>query len=198
MSAETWWAFCLFAFVSSITPGPNNLMLLASGVNFGLRATLPHILGIAAGFALLLLAVGLGLAELFQRWPWAYQALKWAGAAYLLYLAWAIARAGSPLARESTKPMGFVAAAAFQWVNPKAWIMGVSAFATYVPAQGAWAVAQVALLFALINGPCLSFWALMGSRLRDWMAMGQRQRAFNLLMAALLVLSLWPLLGAKL
>ncbi len=198
MSAETWWAFCLFALVSSITPGPNNLMLLASGVNFGLRATLPHILGIAAGFALLLLAVGLGLAELFQRWPWAYEALKWAGAAYLLYLAWAIARSGSPEAKESTKPMGFVAAAAFQWVNPKAWIMGVSAFATYVPAQGVWAVAKVALLFALINGPCLSLWALMGSRLRDWMAKGRRQRVFNLLMSGLLALSLWPLLGAKL
>jgi threonine/homoserine/homoserine lactone efflux protein len=198
MSAENLWAFCVFAFVSSITPGPNNLMLLASGVNFGLRATLPHMLGIAVGFALLLLAVGLGLAALFQQWPLAYAVLKWAGAAYLLYLAWAIARSGSPQAREQARPMGFISAAAFQWVNPKAWIMGVSAFTTYLPSQSFLNVAQVALLFALINAPCLSCWALMGSRLRRWMAQGQRQRLFNLLMGGLLVLSLWPLLGAKL
>jgi threonine/homoserine/homoserine lactone efflux protein len=94
--------------------------------------------------------------------------------------------------------MGFISAAAFQWVNPKAWIMGVSAFTTYLPAQSFLNVAQVALLFALINAPCLSCWALMGSRLRRWMAQGQRQRLFNLLMGGLLVLSLWPLLGAKL
>jgi threonine/homoserine/homoserine lactone efflux protein len=198
MSAQTWWAFCLFAFVSSVTPGPNNLMLLASGVNFGLRATVPHIFGIAAGFAALLIAVGLGLAEVFQRWPWLYIALKWVGAAYLLHLAWVIARAGRPQELGRARPMAFHAAALFQCVNPKAWIMAVSAFATYVQVQDAAAVVQVALCFVLIGLPSSGFWALVGSRLRNWLAEGRRQAHFNGLMGGLLVLSLWPILGARL
>lgn len=196
MTPELLLAFALFAVVSSITPGPNNLMLLASGVNFGFRATVPHILGIGAGFAALLLAVGGGLAALFVRWPWAHTALQWVGAAYLLWLAWRLARAGAPTEGPAVtaEPLGFWGAAAFQWVNPKAWIMGITAFTTYVQTPSAGTVVTMAALFALLNLPCLSVWALLGSRLRGWMAVGRRQRVFNGLMGALLVLSLWPML----
>lgn len=195
MSLEQGLAFAVFAFVSSITPGPNNLMLLASGLNFGLRRTVPHILGIGAGFALLLGAVGLGLAELLLRWPLAYAVLKWAGAAYLLLLALRIARAGRPDPAARSEALGFWAAAAFQWVNPKAWIMAVAAYTTYAEVRTPAGVLAVALGFALINLPCLSTWALLGSRLRGWMAQGRRQQAFNIGMAALLVASLLPLLS---
>jgi len=194
MSADLLAAFCLFAFVSSITPGPNNLMLLASGVNHGFRATLRHLFGVSAGFALMLVAVGMGLAELFERWPLLHELLRWVGAGYLLWLAWRIARSGSPAQAQAQPPMGFFAAAAFQWVNPKAWMMGVTAYTTYVQARDLPLVLAVALLFAVINLPCLSTWTLLGSRLRGWMAVGQRQRCFNLLMGGLLVISLWPML----
>jgi threonine/homoserine/homoserine lactone efflux protein len=196
MSAELLIAFCLFAFVSSITPGPNNLMLLASGLNFGLRRTLPHMLGVSIGFAVMLLAVGAGLTALFQAWPLAYTLLKIVGTVYLVYLAWAIARSGRPGLREAARPMSFWAAAAFQWVNPKAWMMGVTAFAAY-GGNGGWRqVLLIALLFSVINLPCVGSWAWVGSRLRDWMAIGRRQQFFNLAMALLLLASLAPMLSA--
>lgn len=196
MSGELLLGFLLFAFASSITPGPNNLMLMASGVHHGFRATVPHLLGVGAGFVGLLLGVGLGLAELFTRWPWLDGLLRGAGGAYLLWLVWRIARAGSPQAGAvNAAPMGFWAAAAFQWLNPKAWMMAVAAYSTYLPARSLGAVLGVALLFALVNLPCLSTWTLLGSQLRGWMAVGRRQQVFNLTMGGLLVLSLWPLLG---
>ena len=131
-------AFVLFAFVSSITPGPNNTMLLASGVNFGVRRTIPHALGVSIGFMVMVLGVGLGLGEVFKVYPLAYTVLRYAGAAYLLYLAWKIANSGPMSATDpqSRKPLGFWGAAAFQWVNPKAWVMAVGAITTYTPAQG--------------------------------------------------------------
>lgn len=111
-------AFALFALVSSITPGPNNTMLLASGVNFGFLRTIPHALGISLGFMLLVVAVGLGLGEIFHAVPWTYTTLRWTGAAYLLYLAWCIATSGgmSEASGQGRKPMTFLSAAAFQWV----------------------------------------------------------------------------------
>ena len=116
----------LFAFVSSITPGPNNVMLTASGATFGYRRTLPHMLGISAGVAVMLLMVGAGLGTVFETMPVLYSILKYVGAGYLLYLAWRIASAnGMDGAAARSKPFTFLEAAAFQWVNPKAWIMSV-------------------------------------------------------------------------
>ena len=196
-SADLLTAFVLFAFVSSITPGPNNTMLLASGVNFGVRRTIPHALGVSIGFMVMVLGVGLGLGEVFKVYPLAYTVLRYAGAAYLLYLAWKIATAG-PVGTASTsarKPLGFWGAAAFQWVNPKAWVMAVGAITTYTPAQGyLFNVVVISAVFCLVNLPAVCVWVMFGSALRRFLQDPRWLRRFNLLMAALLVLSLYPLL----
>ena len=156
MTPELLLAFVLFAFVTSVTPGPNNLMLLASGVNFGLRRSVPHMLGVSLGFMLLVLAVGLGLGQLFQRWPLLHALLAWGGATYLLYLAWKIARSVAPSDSGAApgKPFTFVQAAAFQWINPKAWIMAITAIGTYIPQEDFLGnLLLLAPLFALVNGP---------------------------------------------
>lgn len=195
-------AFCLFAFVTSVTPGPNNLMLLASGANFGFRASIPHILGISIGFLIMVIVVGLGLAEVFARYPTSYTAMKWIGVGYLLYLAWKIATTDAP-SKASTKqgrsrPLSFFGAATFQWVNPKAWIMAVGAFSTYVPTTPGFAlIVGVAMLFAMINAPSVAVWALFGSGMRSLLQNPRYRRAFNFGMAALLVGSLVPLLEAS-
>ena len=201
MSHDTVMAFALFAFAASITPGPNNLMLLASGANFGFRASLPHVMGVASGFMILVASVGFGLAEVFSRLPWVYATMRWAGAAYLLYLAWRIATAApsDPSAQESgpSRPMSFLGAVAFQWVNPKAWLMAVSAFSTYVPAtSGTLVLLGTVALFGAINLPSITAWAVGGSHLQRWLQTRQRAMAFNLLMAGLLVASLWPMLAS--
>jgi threonine/homoserine/homoserine lactone efflux protein len=198
MTQDILLAVSLFAMVTSITPGPNNLMLLASGVNFGFRATLRHMLGISAGFLVLVLAVGFGLAEVFSRLPWAYSALKWTGAVYLLYLAWRIATSGPPEDSDarSSRPMGFWAAAGFQWVNPKAWVMVVSTFSIYVPAaSGPMVIFGVAMVFALTCVPSVGIWTLFGTGLRRFLKVPRNLRIFNYSMAAALVLSLYPLLN---
>jgi threonine/homoserine/homoserine lactone efflux protein len=199
MPADTLFAFAIFALVTSITPGPNNLMLLASGVNFGFRSSVPHMLGISLGFLVMVMAVGLGLAEVFNRFPWIHGVLKWVGAIYMLYLAWCIAHSGPPddpgSRGRSSRPLGFLGAAAFQWVNPKAWVMALSAFSTYVPASGGIkAIVLAALLFAAVNLPSVGLWALSGARLRHFLQGPRNLRLFNHGMAGLLVVSLYPLL----
>jgi len=191
-------ALALFAFVTSVTPGPNNLMLLASGANFGFRASIPHLLGISSGALILLVSVGLGLAELFSLWPWAEVAMKWIGAGYMLYLAWRIASASPPngSAARAARPMRYIGAFAFQWVNPKLWLMALSAFSIYVPSSGNdfSLVLTVAALFSLINLPTISVWALGGAKLRHLLTEQRRVKVFNLSMAALLLATLWPML----
>lgn len=180
-----------FAFVTSITPGPNNLMLLASGTNFGLRRSLPHLLGISLGFGVMLVLVGLGLGEVFTRYPALHGVLKWASLAYLLYLAWKVAHAAPPTASEVRgQPMGFVAAALFQAVNPKAWAMSLTA----VTAYSELGVAAVAAVFVLVNLPCCGSWALLGEQMRRWLHRPRALRAFNWCAAGLMVLSVLPLL----
>lgn len=198
MSLEIFLALLVFAFVSSVTPGPNNLMLLASGVNFGFRRTIPHMLGIGVGFFILLLAVGFGLGALLEAVPSFYMALKFAGGAYMLYLAWKIATSrsiGESKRSDSGKPMTFFQAAAFQWVNPKAWVMAITGIATYASHDNYYvAVLLVSAAFAIVNLPSVSVWAGFGTLLRNWLSDPVRLKGFNMIMAFLLVLSLWPML----
>ncbi len=175
-------------------------MLLTSGVNFGFRLTIPHLLGVSSGFLFLLLAVGLGLAEIFTRLPWAFVILRWVGAFYLLYLAWCIAMSGpvndTNPGGHPAKPLGFWGAVAFQWVNPKAWVMAVSTFSTYVPAaSGPSTIVSAAVVFSIIGLPCIIVWALFGSGLRHVLQVRRNLVIFNYSMAALLLLSLYPLLN---
>ena len=193
-------ALSVFAVVSSITPGPNNLMLLASGMNYGFVKTIPHMLGVSIGFFVMCIFVGMGLSVVFTNYPLVLEVMYWAGTVYLLYLAWRIATAGAPgeTQRESqdmvrSKPFTFLEASAFQWINPKAWAMAISAFSTYAPAARSWLmVAAVAALFALINLPCVSIWALCGTGIRRWLHNPRHAHAFNVVMALLLVATLIP------
>lgn len=193
-------AFSLFALISSITPGPNNTMLLASGAAFGFRRTVPHMLGVTGGFFLMVLAIGLGFGALFKALPSLYDWLRFLGAAYLVYLAWRIAGSspatGGEGLRSAGQPLGFFGAAAFQWVNPKAWTMAVAAVSIYMPQQGYLMGALViSVLFALINLPCVGLWAVCGSLIRRWLDDPARQRGFNRTMAVLLLASLYPMLS---
>jgi threonine/homoserine/homoserine lactone efflux protein len=196
MTYETLAALAAFAFVTSITPGPNNLMLMASGANFGFRRTLPHMLGVGIGFAAMIALVGLGLAQAFDAWPPGRTLLRVVSLGYTLWLAWRIATAGAPGRSAAARPIGFVAAALFQWVNPKAWAMALTAIAVYAPTGSLGAVLWVAAVFGAINLPSVTSWALMGQEMRRWLGTSRRLRAFNAGMATLLIASLLPVLLA--
>ncbi|MGA7780779.1 MAG: LysE family translocator [Paraburkholderia sp.] len=185
----------LFALVTSITPGPNNTMLLASGVNFGFRRTLPHLFGISAGVVLLMLSVGFGLGEAFTRFPVLYSALEIASVTYLLYLAWKIGTSGEvKLRKGERRPMKFFEALAFQWVNPKAWMMVLTAATTiHVSERFGSNVMLMALLFYVVGFPCICLWAGFGTAMREVLADPKRLRLFNVGMALLLVGSLYPI-----
>ena len=198
----------LFAFVMSVTPGPNNVMLLASGVNFGFVRTIPHMLGIAIGVVVLLLAVGLGLGAALQAVPQIYLALKWISVAYLLWLAWKIASAPAvppaPLnaeapaatAESTARPLSFLGAALFQWVNPKAWTMALTSVGAYtVPANYLPSLVAMALVFGVICLPVTGVWTLFGIGLRRLLADPVKLRIFNAGMGVLLVASIAPMLG---
>lgn len=212
MSHDALIALIAFAFVTSITPGPNNLMLMASGANFGFRRTVPHMLGVGIGFVVMVALVGVGLMQVFDAIPASYTVLKVVSVAYLLYLAWRIATAAPPeraaerpaecptegTTERQTEPSGrpftFLQAALFQWVNPKAWTMALTAIAVYAPSRSLGAVTFVALVFGAVNLPSVGSWALLGQGMRRWLDSGPRLRVFNAAMAALLVASLYPVL----
>lgn len=185
----------LFALVTSITPGPNNTMLLASGVNFGFRRTMPHLFGISIGVAILMLCVGFGLGEAFKRLPLLYTVLEAASVAYLLYLAWRIGTSGEVKAHGAKpRPMTFIEAAAFQWVNPKAWMMVLTAGTTVqLSADYGMNAAWMSVVFILIGFPCICLWAAFGLGLRRFLSNPRALRIFNVTMAVLLILSLYPL-----
>jgi threonine/homoserine/homoserine lactone efflux protein len=184
-----------FLISMGFTPGPNNIMVASSGVNFGFRATLPHILGITVGYPLMLLLVGLGLAQVFIAIPAIHTVLKYICIVYLLYLAWRIAMASALReARRVAKPLSFIQAAAFQWVNAKGWVVALSAVTTYtvvdrtLPLQII-ALAAIALLITLAS---VSTWTFFGSLLRQFLHTEKRRRWFNYAMAGLLVASIIP------
>ena len=186
----------MFAFVSSVTPGPNNVMLTASGASFGYRRSVPHMLGICLGVVLMVLLIGAGLGKLFEAEPRIYTLLKYVGAAYLIWLAWKIARSGSvDQGKSGSQPFSFWQAAAFQWVNPKAWVMALGSVTSYLPAQHTpWQLLALVGLMGVINMPTTSTWALFGSRLRRYLQEPVFLRIFNTLAALALVASLYPLL----
>lgn len=187
-----------FAFVSSITPGPNNLMLMASGANFGFWRSIPHMLGIGIGFTIMIILVGLGLIRLFDLFPLTYTVLKVFSIAYLTWLAWKIANAAPPKTGESSgTPMTFVQAALFQWVNPKAWSMALTAITAYAPERTVWSILVVGLVFGVINLPCVSTWTVLGQQIRRILNRPRWLRAFNIGMAVLLLLSALPVLLLK-
>jgi threonine/homoserine/homoserine lactone efflux protein len=185
----------VFAIVSSITPGPNNAMLMASGANFGMRRSVPHMLGVSIGFMVLTLVTGLVLGGLIAAYPALHQVLKAVGAAYLLWLAWKIARSdGMAGGTAGARPQTFLQAAAFQWVNPKAWAMALGAVTAYAPREHYGAnVLLVAAVFGVVNLPCIAGWTGFGHVLRRVLARPGRLRLFNWIMAGLLVLSLIPI-----
>ncbi|MEL0611691.1 LysE family translocator [Marinomonas arenicola] len=182
--ASFFFALALFAFIMSVTPGPNNMMLLASGAQFGFRRTLPHMIGIVLGMASLLLSVLLGMGALFVLYSPIYSVLKWVGGAYLLWLAWKVASA--PIgqlanAKQSASPMRWWQAALFQYVNPKAWMMSVGCVSSFSLAgdlyvqSGFWII----VLFACMGFPAITLWAWAGVAIRRWLTDDKRQRAFN-------------------
>ena len=187
-------ALALFAFVTSVTPGPNNVMLTASGVNFGFRRSIPHILGITFGFPAMLVAVGLGAAGVLQSSPSLHAVLKWCGAGYLLWLAWGIARTvPAPTGQGAAHggPMSFLGAALFQWVNPKAWVMLAGALPAFTTVGGTlWhEIVLMAVAFALACLPSCALWCGFGVAIGRFLDSPRALRIFNLTMAGLLALS---------
>jgi threonine/homoserine/homoserine lactone efflux protein len=197
MSSEVFLALLVYAFVTSITPGPNNFMLLASGVNFGFVRTIPHMLGIGVGFLTLLLGIGFGLGAVLTAFPALHIALKMAGGAYLLNLAWKIgtARSLGKDGERKARPMRFIEAAAFQWVNPKAWVMAITAMAVYTnPERPFLSVLLISFAFAVVNLPSVSTLAGFGMALRGFLSDPVRLKWFNIAMGVLLATTLWPML----
>ena len=195
MTPSLLFALTAFALISSITPGPNNLMLMASGTNFGFARTVPHMLGVAIGFTLMIVLVGAGLVTVIGLVPGALTAIKWLSIAYLLYLAYKIATAApKPLEGQSAgKPMTFVVAALFQWINPKAWTMALTAVSAYIPASDpVTGLFVVALVFGTINLPSVGLWTAMGVSLRRFLSDPRRLRVFNVAAALTLVATLYP------
>lgn len=183
-----------FAVATSITPGPNVLMVAASAANNGVRATVPHMIGIAFGFAAMLVIVGLGLAAPFAAWPALHVALKWGGEAWLLFLAWKIARAGAPGEGPPRPPLGFIGASLFQWVNPKAWMMAMAAIPAFTTPSGdtLTETLRIAAAFVLVGFPCTLAWAWLGAGAASVLRAPAALRTFNIVMAALMVASIVP------
>jgi len=197
MSPDLLFPLCAFAAITTITPGPNNAMMLASGLNYGFTRSLPHLFGICCGFTFMIFATGLGLHAVFEQAPMLQLILKYAGALYLLWLAWKLAHAAPMSAGQAalSKPMSFAGAAAFQWINPKAWVMAIGALTTYLPPG--FKVLDVALLagvFGVIGIFCVGSWAVFGVAMRRVLQDARSVRIFNIIMALLLVGSLYPIL----
>lgn len=188
-------AIIAFSITACVTPGPNNAMIMASGLNYGIRRSLPHYSGIVLGFPTMVLAVGLGIAQVFEVYPVMHLVLKIAGAAYLSYLAYKIATAPLAESKESEgKPFTFIQAAAFQWVNPKAWVLAVGATVTYTTLGQGYVlqVLSIGLIFLIFGSPCVMLWLWGGAALKTLMRNPSTVRIFNISMAILLIGSLVP------
>jgi threonine/homoserine/homoserine lactone efflux protein len=180
--------FAAYSFVMSITPGPNNVMLTASGATFGFRRTIPHLLGVSVGFGIELLLVCAGLGAVFTRWPEIQAMLRWVGAIYLLYLGARMLASAPANAASSARPVTFLEAAVFQFLNPKAWIMTITAATLFLPHElGMLAAgAYMLLIMVIMNMPCTAVWALFGSSLRRFLDRPASRMGFNAAMAVAL------------
>ncbi|MBI5261229.1 MAG: LysE family translocator [Bradyrhizobium sp.] len=195
MSEPLLFAFILFAVVMFFTPGPNNIMLLSSGLTYGFRRTLPHMAGIIFGFAFMVAAVGFGLGTVFVAYPVLQTVLKYAGAAYLIYLAVGIARSGPAQPGEDAGrgPMTFWGAAMFQWINAKGWVMVIGTITAYAAiASFPWNILIQTAISLVMGAGSTVVWALFGTALRPVLTSERLVRGFNLVMAALLLASLYP------
>ncbi|MDI9244781.1 LysE family translocator [Marinobacter sp. CHS3-4] len=191
----------LFALVSTATPGPNNIMVMTSGMNFGVWRTLPHYLGICIGFPAMVLGVSLGLGTLFEAVPVMHQLIKVLGISYLMYLAWRIATTATEVTQDDTsRPLSFWQAAAFQWVNPKAWVMAVGALATFTTVSGevVYQAFWIAAAFMVVAIPSVGSWMLGGAGLRRLLQKPAYRRWFNWIMGLLLALSVIPMVSVEL
>jgi threonine/homoserine/homoserine lactone efflux protein len=192
---ELFWALVFFAFATSITPGPNNIMIMSSGVNYGVQKSLPHVAGVQIGFLLMLLAIGLGAGVILQQQPMLHQFIKLIGSAYLLYLAWKIASAEPVhINTGNSKPFSFIQAVLFQWVNAKTWVMITGAIAAFTSLQGLYwqQLALIAVVFLLVGIPCSCSWLLFGAALKRLLTAPEHRRCFNRIMGSLLALSVLP------
>ena len=180
--------FAAYSFVMSITPGPNNVMLTASGATFGFRRTIPHLLGVSVGFGIELLLVCTGLGAIFARWPQIQTVLRWVGAIYLLYLGVRMLSSGPASADRHARPLTFLEAAVFQFLNPKAWVMTITAATLFLPHElGVLAAgAYMLLIMVIMNMPCTAVWALFGSSLRRFLERPASRMGFNAAMAVAL------------
>lgn len=196
MNVEVLLALMLFATVSTVTPGPNNLMLMASGANFGFKRTIPHMVGIGLGFGLMIFLVGMGLMNIFEIFPMSHVILKTLSVMYLVYLAYKIARAGQPTHQsiEGAKPLTFLQACAFQWVNPKAWSMALTAISVYSPDRTLLSIFIISTVFALVNIPSVSVWTVLGQKISVILHDQRRLKIFNFTMAGCLLASIYPVL----
>jgi threonine/homoserine/homoserine lactone efflux protein len=197
MSHELLIAFIVFAAAMLYTPGPNNVMLMASGLNYGFRRSLPHVAGVTIGFSFLVCVIGLGLGAVFAAYPVLHTILKYAGTAYLIYLAVAIAMSGSadPAGGERGRPMTFLGAAAFQWVNVKGWVIAVGTITAYAAvASYPWNILILSALLLAVGLTSSTVWVLFGSSLQPLVRSPRAVRIFNITMALLLLASLYPVL----
>ncbi|GAA6180337.1 MULTISPECIES: LysE family translocator [unclassified Shimia] len=186
-------ALAIFALATVFSPGPNNLMLMASGANFGLRRSVPHLLGVATGFPAMVVLVGLGVMQVFDAWPPSYVILRVISVAYILWLAWKIAHAAPPKeATSESRPLSYLQASAFQWVNPKAWSMALGAITLYATTRDFGAIIMVAGTYLLIGTFSATTWTVLGTGIRHILNNPARLTAFNWTMAALLLTSLIP------
>jgi len=188
-------SFVIFGVIAAVTPGPNNVMLTTTGLNFGVRRGIPHLLGICIGFPVMLALIGVGFGTLFQLFPVLHEIIKVVGIVYLVYLAWKIANAkGSADEASSSRPINFWQAAAFQWINPKAWVMGSSALAAYTSLDDNFFLQVVIICtsFAVITFPCAGAWLVFGAGLQHFLKDPRHRKIFNVVMALLLIASILP------
>ncbi|CAH0536136.1 LysE family translocator [Vibrio marisflavi] len=187
-------AIALFAFVTTFSPGPNNIMLMTSGANVGFVRTIPHMLGVVFGFAFMVILVGMGLTTVFHTYPVIHQVLKVVSLAYLFYLAYKIATSKPSQNKCDYKPLSFLGAASFQWVNPKGWAMALTAVSVYNYSASIFGLVIIACVFCVVNLPNVGFWTVAGKNLQRWLNSPTKVRNFNWVMAGLLVASTLPMM----